>query len=76
MRFEAHHPPASFFTSAPPAAGVEPFLLAFKQVQKVYFRKHTEEEANRLKLVGWCMNTDAGTVVGEVQGPMDMVELM
>lgn len=45
-------------------------------MQKVYFRKHTEEEAQRLGLVGWCMNTDSGTVTGEVQGPKAKVDAM
>mmetsp|Transcript_48828 Transcript_48828/g.156401 ORF Transcript_48828/g.156401 Transcript_48828/m.156401 type:complete len:97 (+) Transcript_48828:194-484(+) len=38
------------------------------KVQGVYFRKYTDEHARSLGLVGWVMNTDAGTVVGEAQG--------
>lgn len=41
----------------------------FGKVQKVYFRKHTEAEAQRLGLRGWCQNTDHGTVIGELEGP-------
>lgn len=48
----------------------------FGKVQKVYFRKHTQEEALRLGLVGWVQNTPKGTVVGEVEGPLDEVEKM
>lgn len=48
----------------------------FGKVQKVYFRKHTQEEALRLGLVGWVQNTPKGTVVGEVEGPPDEVEKM
>lgn len=39
------------------------------QVQKVYFRDSTVQEAKRLGLVGWVANTLRGTVVGECQGP-------
>lgn len=38
------------------------------QVQGVFFRKYTVDEARRLGLVGWCMNTHYGTVKGEMQG--------
>ena len=31
-------------------------------------RKHTEEKAKELGLVGWVMNTPEGTVVGQAQG--------
>ena len=48
----------------------------FGKVQKVYFRKHTQEEAQRLGLVGWVQNTPQGTVVGEVEGPLGEVEKM
>jgi hypothetical protein len=32
----------------------------FGKVQGVFFRKHTKIAADRLHLVGWCENTDAG----------------
>lgn len=42
----------------------------------VFFRKHTHEIAQSLGLVGWVMNTELGTVVGEVEGPLSkMAEL-
>mmetsp|Transcript_47092 Transcript_47092/g.120126 ORF Transcript_47092/g.120126 Transcript_47092/m.120126 type:complete len:101 (+) Transcript_47092:296-598(+) len=41
----------------------------FGKVQGVSFRKYTERKAKELGLVGWVMNTEAGTVVGEAQGP-------
>lgn len=38
--------------------------------------QYTEKEGLRLGLVGWVKNTSSGTVVGQVQGPADMVEEM
>lgn len=38
------------------------------KVQKVFFRKHTEQEAKKLHLVGWVANSARGTVMGEMQG--------
>jgi acylphosphatase len=46
------------------------------QVQQVCFRKHTQAQAQQLGLVGWVMNTPAGTVAGEVQGPQQKVRDM
>uniref|UniRef100_A0AAZ1Y2T1 Acylphosphatase-like domain-containing protein n=2 Tax=Oreochromis TaxID=8139 RepID=A0AAZ1Y2T1_OREAU len=37
---------------------------------------YTEKEGLRLGLVGWVKNTYKGTVVGQVQGPANMVEEM
>ncbi|XP_026211868.1 acylphosphatase-2 [Anabas testudineus] len=48
----------------------------FGHVQGVCFRMYTEREGLRLGLVGWVKNTFSGTVVGQVQGPADMVEEM
>eukprot|EP00191_Tetraselmis_sp_GSL018_P000921 CAMPEP_0177608598 /NCGR_PEP_ID=MMETSP0419_2-20121207/18562_1 /TAXON_ID=582737 /ORGANISM="Tetraselmis sp., Strain GSL018" /LENGTH=224 /DNA_ID=CAMNT_0019103309 /DNA_START=179 /DNA_END=848 /DNA_ORIENTATION=+ len=45
----------------------------FGKVQGVYFRKYTKQEADRLGVVGWVMNTKQGTVVGEIQGERDSV---
>uniref|UniRef100_A0A665VQ64 Acylphosphatase-like domain-containing protein n=1 Tax=Echeneis naucrates TaxID=173247 RepID=A0A665VQ64_ECHNA len=45
----------------------------FGHVQGLYY---TEKEGLRLGLVGWVKNTRSGTVVGQVQGPADMVEEM
>ncbi|XP_028278661.1 acylphosphatase-2-like [Parambassis ranga] len=45
----------------------------FGHVQGVCFRMYTEKEGLRLGLVGWVKNTFSGTVVGQVQGPADMV---
>uniref|UniRef100_A0A7N6AHK3 Acylphosphatase-like domain-containing protein n=1 Tax=Anabas testudineus TaxID=64144 RepID=A0A7N6AHK3_ANATE len=44
----------------------------FGHVQGLYY---TEREGLRLGLVGWVKNTFSGTVVGQVQGPADMVWL-
>lgn len=38
--------------------------------------QYTEKEGLQLGLVGWVKNTYSGTVVGQVQGPADMVEEM
>nr|XP_057921138.1 acylphosphatase-2-like isoform X2 [Doryrhamphus excisus] len=48
----------------------------FGHVQGVCFRMYTEKEAERLGVVGWVKNTRSGTVVGQVQGPSDVVEEM
>eukprot|EP00808_Paulinella_micropora_P003011 g3916.t1 len=40
----------------------------FGKVQGVYFRKYTKEKASSLKLRGWCLNTEEGTVQGEAFG--------
>ncbi|KAM4607340.1 acylphosphatase-2-like [Polymixia lowei] len=48
----------------------------FGHVQGVCFRMYTEKEGLRLGLVGWVKNTYSGTVVGQVQGPADMVKDM
>ncbi|KAI1898641.1 hypothetical protein AGOR_G00074470 [Albula goreensis] len=48
----------------------------YGEVQGVFFRKYTEKEGSRLKLVGWVRNTNRGTVEGQIQGPKDTVETM
>ena len=40
----------------------------FGTVQGVFFRKYTQQEAAKLKLVGWVKNTKAGTVQGHMEG--------
>lgn len=40
----------------------------FGKVQRVFFRKYTQQKAAELGIVGWVMNTARGTVVGEAQG--------
>ncbi|XP_064790148.1 acylphosphatase-2-like [Oncorhynchus masou masou] len=45
----------------------------FGHVQGVCFRMYTEKEGLRLGLCGWVKNTNKGTVVGQVQGPADMI---
>jgi acylphosphatase len=40
----------------------------FGRVQGVFFRKHTEQRARDLGLVGWVENTDRGSVRGQAQG--------
>lgn len=48
----------------------------FGKVQHVFFRKHTQETATGLGLVGWCANTAGGTVQGEIQGDAEAVQRM
>ncbi|XP_053653750.1 acylphosphatase-2 isoform X1 [Cherax quadricarinatus] len=48
----------------------------FGLVQGVFFRKYTQKRAKELNLRGWCMNTDRGTVVGQMEGQSDMVSIM
>jgi acylphosphatase len=48
----------------------------FGKVQGVFFRKYTAEEGKKLKLVGWVMNTNNKTVVGQMQGSEDKVKKM
>ena len=43
-------------------------------VQGVFFRKHTKDFADALKLRGFVKNTPSGTVVGEAQGPLPDLE--
>ncbi|XP_066284288.1 acylphosphatase-2-like isoform X2 [Branchiostoma lanceolatum] len=45
-------------------------------VQGVFFRAYTEEQASRLGLVGWVRNTRRGTVEGVVQGQRELVQQM
>ncbi|MGH0152237.1 UNVERIFIED_CONTAM: hypothetical protein FKN15_036523 [Acipenser sinensis] len=39
-------------------------------------KEHTEDQGNKLKLVGWVKNTPRDTVVGQVQGPRETVQIM
>ncbi|XP_050541196.1 acylphosphatase-1-like [Daktulosphaira vitifoliae] len=48
----------------------------FGTVQRVFFRKFTQEQGKLLGLRGWCKNTTAGTVIGTFEGPSDKVETM
>lgn len=48
----------------------------FGRVQKVFFRKCTQEQGKQLGLRGWCQNTARGTVIGTIQGPTEKVEEM
>ncbi|NP_001116321.1 acylphosphatase-1 [Danio rerio] len=48
----------------------------YGRVQGVFFRKYTQTEGKRLGLVGWVQNTDAGTVQGQLQGPVSKVQQM
>ncbi|KAM4017872.1 acylphosphatase-2-like isoform 2-T2 [Anomaloglossus baeobatrachus] len=48
----------------------------YGDVQGVFFRKYTEEQAKRVAVVGWVKNTAYGTVTGQVQGSKEKVDVM
>ncbi|XP_017141491.1 acylphosphatase-2 [Drosophila miranda] len=48
----------------------------FGRVQGVFFRKHTERQANSLGVRGWCMNTREGTVKGQLEAPLPQLNEM
>ncbi|XP_059947584.1 acylphosphatase-1-like [Mesoplodon densirostris] len=48
----------------------------FGKVQGDFFRKYTQAESKKLRLVGWLQNTDQGTVQGQLQGPTSKVHHM
>uniref|UniRef100_A0A673BMJ8 Acylphosphatase 2 n=1 Tax=Sphaeramia orbicularis TaxID=375764 RepID=A0A673BMJ8_9TELE len=57
--------------------GSELFTLGTNIFLAVYdLKQELISEGVRLGLVGWVKNTYGGTVVGQVQGPRDMVEEM
>ncbi|XP_043480506.1 acylphosphatase-1-like [Leptopilina heterotoma] len=39
-------------------------------------QKYTQREGKKLGLIGWCMNTDRGTVIGQLQGEKTKVHEM
>ena len=49
-------------------------IVAYGQVQGVYFRDGAQQEALRRGLTGWVRNRDDGTVEIEVQGEKDDVD--
>lgn len=48
----------------------------FGTVQGVFFRKHTQQQATKLKLVGWVRNAPSGTVQGHMEGRKEDVDKM
>ncbi|XP_022213393.2 acylphosphatase-2 isoform X2 [Drosophila obscura] len=48
----------------------------FGRVQGVFFRKHTERQANSLGVRGWCMNTREGSVKGQLEAPLAQLNEM
>ncbi|XP_071973993.1 acylphosphatase-2-like isoform X1 [Engystomops pustulosus] len=46
----------------------------YGDVQGVFFRKYTEDQAKHVAVVGWVKNTPHGTVTGQVQGSKEKVE--
>ena len=51
-------------------------LTASGQVQGVFFRASTRDEARRLGVTGWVRNLPDGTVQAEVQGPAQAVDAL
>ncbi|XP_030373262.1 acylphosphatase-2-like [Scaptodrosophila lebanonensis] len=45
-------------------------------VQGVHFRRCTERKSKELGLRGWVMNTEQGTVKGEIQGNAEQLQQM
>ena len=48
----------------------------FGRVQGVFFRKYIQKEAINLNIVGWCMNTERDTVIGQIQGTEKSIKNM
>ncbi|XP_064110719.1 acylphosphatase-2-like isoform X1 [Macrobrachium nipponense] len=48
----------------------------FGKVQGVFFRKHTQKQAKKLDIRGWCKNTDQGTVEGQLEGVEQQIGFM
>merc|ERR1712029_318273 len=48
----------------------------FGRVQGVFFRKFTNEKALSLGLRGWVKNTRDGTVMGQMEGNIENVNMM
>ncbi|XP_068246201.1 acylphosphatase-2-like isoform X1 [Palaemon carinicauda] len=48
----------------------------FGIVQGVFFRKHTQKQAKKLEIRGWCKNTDRQTVEGQLEGVEQQVSIM
>ena len=51
-------------------------VTAHGNVQGVFFRDATREEAERRGVAGWIRNTDEGTVEAVFEGEADAVEAM
>ncbi|XP_046860131.1 acylphosphatase-1-like [Xenia sp. Carnegie-2017] len=48
----------------------------FGKVQGVFFRKHTQKKGKEYGVVGYVKNTQHSTVVGQLQGEKQSVDLM
>lgn len=51
-------------------------LLVQGEVQGVFYRASTRDEALRLGLTGWVRNLESGDVEAEVEGPEERVEAL
>lgn len=57
-------------------ANVRARIIVEGRVQGVFFRAHTQEMADRLKLKGWVKNRRDGRVEALFEGDQDNVEQM
>ncbi|CAB3254510.1 unnamed protein product [Arctia plantaginis] len=48
----------------------------YGKVHGVHFEEFTKEQADKLGVRGWCMNTAHGTVQGQLQGSEDNIQAM
>ncbi|UJR25500.1 hypothetical protein I4U23_006846 [Adineta vaga] len=48
----------------------------FGTVQGVFFRKYTQQQATKLKLVGWVKNAASGSVQGHMEGRKEDIDKM
>ncbi len=48
----------------------------FGTVQGVFFRKHTQQQATKLNLIGWVKNAASGTVQGHMEGRKEDINQM
>jgi acylphosphatase len=57
-------------------SGTRRRVVAFGQVQGVFFRDSTRQEAERRGVAGWARNTDEGTVEAVFEGSPEAVEAL
>ncbi|KAF0852705.1 mitochondrial acylphosphatase [Andalucia godoyi] len=55
---------------------VQIHFQVFGKVQRVFFRKYTHAQAEKLRLSGWVRNDPDGTVVGVAEGSAENIAAM
>lgn len=58
------------------ATGVQAHVYISGNVQGVYFRASTQEQAQRLEVNGWVKNLDDGRVEAVFEGPQSAVDAL